>query len=96
MRFIARFRFYSPFNEMSIHIQMPGANVVCTALKWQRDYHREIKLGARPIVILQPMGQILFVFDASDTAPIQMHVRCPAGLKIHSRCAAGRSADNWH
>jgi hypothetical protein len=70
MRFVARFRFYSPFNAMLIHTQMPGANFVCTALRWQRDYHREIKPDARPIVILQPMGPILFVFDASDTAPI--------------------------
>ena len=70
MRFVGRFRFYSPFNAMLIHAQMPGANFVCTALRWQRDYNREIKIGARPIVILQPMGPILFVFDVSDTAPL--------------------------
>jgi hypothetical protein len=67
MRFVGRFRFYSPFNAILIHAQMPGAHFVCTALRWRRDYHREIKIGARPIVILQPMGPILFVFDASDT-----------------------------
>ena len=50
MRFVGRFRFYSPFNAMLIHTQMPGAQFVCTALRWQRDYHREIKIGARPIV----------------------------------------------
>lgn len=70
MRFVGRFRFYSPFNAMLIHTQMPGAHYVCTAPKWRRDYHREIKIGARPIVILQPMGPILFVFDVSDTAPL--------------------------
>ena len=70
MRFVGRFRFYSPFNAMLIHTQMPGAEFVCTPLRWQRDYHREIKIGARPIVILQPMGPILFVFDVSDTAPL--------------------------
>jgi hypothetical protein len=70
MRFVGRFRFYSPFNAMLIQTQMPGAHFVCTALRWQRDYHREIKIGARPIVILQPMGPILFVFDVSDTAPL--------------------------
>jgi hypothetical protein len=70
MRFVGRFRFYSPFNAMLIYTQMPGAHFVCTALKWRRDYHREIKIGARPIVILQPMGPILFVFDVSDTAPL--------------------------
>jgi hypothetical protein len=70
MRFVGRFRFYSPFNAMLIYTQMPGAHFLCTALRWRRDYHREIKIDARPIVILQPMGPILFVFDVSDTAPI--------------------------
>ena len=70
MRFVGRFRFYSPFNAMLIYAQMPGAHFVCTALRWRRDYHREIKIDARPIVILQPMGPILFVFDVSDTAPL--------------------------
>jgi len=69
-RFVGRFRFYSPFNAMLIYAQMPGAHFVAPALRWRRDYHREIKIGARPIVILQPMGPILFVFDVSDTAPL--------------------------
>src|ERR1700676_854421 len=70
IRFVGRFRFYSPFNAMLIHAQMPGAHFVSTALRWQRDYHREIKVAARPIVVLQPMGPVLFVFDVSDTAPL--------------------------
>jgi hypothetical protein len=70
MRFVGRFRFYSSFNAVLIYTQMPGAHFVCTALRWRRDYHREIKIGARPIVILQPMGPILLVFDVSDTAPL--------------------------
>ena len=70
MRFVGRFRFYSPFNAMLIHTQMPGANFVCTASRWRKDYSREIIVHARPIVILQPMGPVLFVFDVSDTAPL--------------------------
>jgi hypothetical protein len=70
MRFVGRFRFYFPFNAMLIHTQMPGAHFVCTAWRWRRDYRREIKINARPIVILQPMGPVLFVFDVSDTAPL--------------------------
>src|SRR5712672_219606 len=70
MRFVGRFRFYSPFNAMLIYTQMPGAHFVCTARRWLKDYRREIKIGARPIVILQPMGPILFVFDVSDTTPL--------------------------
>jgi hypothetical protein len=70
MRFVGRFRFYSPFNALLIHTQMPGARFVCTGRRWRRDYRRAIKIGARPIVILQPMGPVLFVFDVSDTAPL--------------------------
>jgi hypothetical protein len=33
MRFVGRFRFYSPFNAILIHTQMPGAHFVCTARK---------------------------------------------------------------
>src|ERR1700682_6530389 len=68
MRFVGRFRFYSPFNAMLIYVQMPGALFVCTALRWWRDYRREIKVSARPIVILQPMGPVLFVLAVRETA----------------------------
>jgi len=90
MRFIARFRFYSPFNAMLIHTQMPGANFVCRALKWQRDYHREVKPGARPIVILQPMGPILFGFDASETAPISNACPLPSRVEDPFQVRSGK------
>lgn len=67
LEFVGRFRLYSPFNAMLIYIQMPGARFVATPLRWMRDFYREIKAGARPIVILRPMGPVLFVFDISDT-----------------------------
>src|SRR6202790_4323871 len=79
MRFVGRFRFYSPFNAMLIYTQMPGAHFVCTARRWRKDYRREIKISARPIVILQPMGPVLFVFDVSDTAPLPNARPCPSG-----------------
>jgi hypothetical protein len=69
MRFIARFRLYSPFNAMLAHIQMPGAKFVAPAHRWERDFHRYIRPGARPIVLLQPMRPVMFVFDVSDTEP---------------------------
>jgi hypothetical protein len=90
MRFIGRFRFYSPFNAMLIYTQMPGAQFVCTALRWRRDYHREIKVGARPIVILQPMGPILFVFDASDTAPLPNARPLPARVNDPFQVRSGK------
>jgi len=69
LRFIGRFRFYSPFNAMLIHTQMEGARFVAPPHRWLRDYRRRIKTGARPLVILQPMGPVMFVFDVSDTEP---------------------------
>lgn len=69
LQFVSRFRFYSPFNAMLVHIQMPGATFVASPSRWLRGYHREIKAGARPLVILKPMGPVMFVFDVSDTEP---------------------------
>lgn len=67
MRFIARFRFYSPYNAMLLHIQRPGARFVAPASRWQREYGRRVKPEANPLLILQPMGPVLFVFDVADT-----------------------------
>jgi IrrE N-terminal-like domain len=70
MMFVGKFRSYSPFNAMLVHTQMPGARFVATAHRWDRDFRRQIRAGARPIVILQPMGPVLFVFDVTDTEPL--------------------------
>lgn len=67
IQFIARFRWYSPFNAMLVHVQMPGATFVAPPHRWRRDYGRRVKSGARPLVILQPKGPVMFVFDVSDT-----------------------------
>jgi hypothetical protein len=49
MRFVGRFPFYSPFNAMLIYTQMPGPRFVCTARRWRKDYHREIKISAHVV-----------------------------------------------
>lgn len=69
IRFVSRFRFYSPYNAMLIHLQRPGARFVATPTRWKRKYNRYVKPNANPIVILQPMGPVMFVFDVSDTEP---------------------------
>lgn len=67
--FVGQFRFYSPYNAMLVHIQMPGARYVAPPHRWLREYRRRIKPAARPLIILQPMGPVLFVYDVSDTEP---------------------------
>jgi len=69
--FVGRFRFYSPYNAMLIHTQMPGAVYVAPPHRWLDQYRRRIKPGARPLIILQPMGPVMFVFDVSETEPEQ-------------------------
>lgn len=69
LKFIARFRFYSPFNAMLVYIQMPGATFAAPPSRWFREYGRRIKAEGRPLAILQPMGPVMFVFDVSETEP---------------------------
>jgi hypothetical protein len=51
-KFIAHFHFYSPYNAMLLHIQLPGATFVATPTRWMEKYGRRIKPDARPLVIL--------------------------------------------
>jgi len=69
LKFVAGFRSYSPYNAMLVRTQMEGARFVAPAHRWSRKYGRTIKVNARPLVILQPMGPVMFVFDVSDTEP---------------------------
>lgn len=69
MRFVGSFRNYAPFNAMLVHVQRPGATFAASASRWAQVYGRRIRPGASPLVILQPMGPVMFVFDVSDTEP---------------------------
>jgi len=69
VKFVKRFRYYSPYNALLIHIQRPGARFVAPANRWFRKYGRRVNPSANPLVILQPMGPVMFVFDVSDTEP---------------------------
>lgn len=91
--FVARFRFYSPFNAMLIHIQMPGARFVATPHRWKRDYGRIIKTGARPILILQPMSPVMFVFDVSDSESMGQARPLPDGIEKPFEVRSGKIKD---
>ncbi len=78
IEFVARFRFYSPYNAMLIYIQKPGARFVCPAYRWEGQFGRKIKPEANPLIILQPMGPVMFVFDVSDTEPGPLALPLPS------------------
>ena len=90
MTFVARFRFYSPYNAMLVHVQMPGATFVAPASRWRDRYKREIIPGARPIVILQPMGPVMFVFDVIETEPTEDAQKLPYEVDNPFRTSGGK------
>jgi len=70
MTFVTKFHFYSPYNAFLIYTQRPGARYVAPAYRWMKDFDHRVKPDANPMVILQPMGPVMFVFDVSDTEPL--------------------------
>jgi hypothetical protein len=72
MRFITRFRQYAPFNCLLLHIQNQDLSYVGSLEDWWRKFNRTPKRDARPLVILQPFGPVMFVYDLLDTegAPV--------------------------
>ena len=67
LNFIARLPQYSAFNGFLLYNQNPALSFVATARTWARKFGRYLKLNARPLVILAPMGPVRFVYDLNDT-----------------------------
>ena len=68
--FMRRFPHIAPYNAMLLHLQNPRIQFALRASMWKRRYERRVRVGARPYVILQPFGPVAFLFDLSDTTPI--------------------------
>lgn len=71
LEFVSRFRSLSPYNAFLIYQQRPGVNYVLNAASWFRQFKRNIKPDARPLIILVPFGPVDFVYDISDTYPAE-------------------------
>jgi hypothetical protein len=87
VEFVAKFRDYSPFNNMLVYAQNPLAKHFATASHWQKDFGRSIREDARAMVILAPRGPVLMVYDIADTQgpplPEQMRVFAQAGGRFN-------------
>ena len=66
--FASRMRGFGPFNVQMIYAQRPGAGLVVSRRGWQ-ERGRTVRPGAIPIIVLQPMGPIDYVFEELDTDP---------------------------
>ncbi len=67
IKFTARLKKYSQYNNFLVMMQNKKTEFFTTQSQWKRNYGREIKDDARPYVILAPMGPVLFVYDLYDT-----------------------------
>ncbi len=70
LNFFARFKSYAAYNCMLLFTQRPGVQYVLSIKEWRKKYNRLIKTDARPLIILQPFGPVMFLYDVSDTVPI--------------------------
>src|SRR5438046_6590618 len=67
LQFIVRLRNFAPFNAMLLQIQKPGLTYAATATDWWERFKRQVKEGARPLLILWPFGPVALVYDVMDT-----------------------------
>lgn len=67
LAFVARMRGFAPFNAMLLHAQKPGITHAATAADWLARFNRRPKKDARPLIVMQAMGPVGFVFDVLDT-----------------------------
>ena len=68
--FYSSFPYLSAYNAALVEQQRPGARFVLTAKKWRELHNRKIKANARPVIILMPFYPVDFLFDITDTKPI--------------------------
>lgn len=68
--FVSSFKKLSPYNAFLLYQQRPGARYVLNASQWLKLYQRKIKPNARPLIILVPFGPVDYVYDISDTYPV--------------------------
>jgi hypothetical protein len=74
--FMAKFRRYSPYNNMLVRTQNPSCGFYATERDWQDRFRRGVKLDARPMLILAPMSPVMLVFDldATEGDPLPEHL----------------------
>lgn len=74
LTFMARFREYSPYNNMLVRLQNRSCSFYATERDWWNRFRRRLKQDARAMVILAPMHPVLLVYDLDQTEGDQLPV----------------------
>lgn len=93
LRQVARFRQYKPLNALLAQLQRPGASFVLPPQQWEQQYGRVVKPGQQPIVMLQPFGPVMFVYDVSQTEALRGAPPLPSIVESPFAMRPMRAAD---
>lgn len=88
LHFAARFHKYSMFNAALAYVQRPGAKYVLSPSRWLDEFGRTPKLGAQPIVLLRPMGPVMFAYDLCETKGPELPPEVHSPLKVGGQLRA--------
>ncbi len=67
LKFLRRVPNYAPFNSALVFAQKPDCFYYASKEHWKKFFNREVKPGAKPLLILVPFGPVKFVYDLSET-----------------------------
>lgn len=70
LTFCGKMKQIGPYNAMLVFIQRPGATYLLTETKWAKEFDCGILPNARPVLVLIPFGPLEYLFDISDTFPL--------------------------
>lgn len=65
--FMAKFRRYSPYNNMLVKIQNLHCSFYASKYYWYNRFGRHLKEEAKPMLILAPMHPVMQVYDTDET-----------------------------
>lgn len=93
LRFVGSFRRYAPYNVVLVDVQRPGATYVLTAARWREAHGRVVRPDAQPLLVLQPRGPVVLVYDVSDTEPLEGAPPLPPEVAAPFAVTFGAPAD---
>ena len=78
---VASFEQYKPFQALLVLLQRPAATYVLPAHHWEERLGWVVRPQEQPLVLLQPQGPVMFMFDVSQVEPGPHAKSLPAFLR---------------
>jgi len=93
LRFAGSSRRYAPYDVVLLDVQRPGSTHVLTAARWRDVHGRIVRADAQPLLVPQPRGSVVVVYDVSDTEPLDGAPPLPPEVTEPSAVPFGSEAD---